>query len=202
MKFTLVSAATVASLLFVGCTSPSSNAEDPDTIVMRCFCHQLDTERKAEAQQSQGGFVDGVPVTRWPTIDPEVENCIQTTLGVDHKAADDAFLRVRLLGVLKGQGDGVAVCASAGYSVDETTPEPASPAVMQAARASCCKMMAETKVAPAGESAEQILADPTDAKELEQQTATFAAQMNISKQEAEIVLNRAAAEMRVTFNCP
>jgi hypothetical protein len=199
MKFTLVLAAAGASLLFVGCTTPSSNAEGPDTVVLRCFCQQLDTERKAEAQRSQGGVVAGVPTTRWPMVDPAVENCIQTTLHIDHDAADRAFLQVRLQGALKGQNDGVDVCSSAGYSVDETTPEPASPGVMQAARESNCRMMAEPP-APEGESLEQITADSK--KETEQRIATFAAQMNISKQEAETVLNRAAAQMEAgKFDC-
>jgi hypothetical protein len=199
MKFTLVLAAAVASLLFVGCTTPSSDAEDPDTVVLRCFCQQLDTERKAEAQQSQGGVVAGVPTTRWPMVDPEVENCIQTTLGVDHDAADHAFLQVRQQGALKGQNDGVDVCSSAGYSVDETTPEPARPGVMQAARESNCRMLAEPP-APDGESVEQITADSK--KKTEQQIATFAAQMGISQQAAETALNRAAAEMEAgTFDC-
>ena len=66
-------------------------AASTSTTVLRCFCQQLDTQRKAEAQRSQGGIVTGVPTTTWPDID-QVDTCIQTTLGIDHDAAASAFL--------------------------------------------------------------------------------------------------------------
>jgi hypothetical protein len=184
----------LASLLLIGCTKSSSDVEDTDTVVLHCFCQQLDTERKAEAQEHSC-----VPTTVWPDMS-KVGNCIQTTLGVDHDAADRAFLQTRMNGALKEQNDGVAVCSSAGYSVDETTPEPASPAITQAARESTCKIFAEPP-APDGESTEQITADPR--KKTEQHIAAFAAQMGISQQAAETALDRAASDFSAgKFKCP
>ena len=183
-------------------------AASTSTTVLRCFCQQLDTQRKAEAQRSQGGIVTGVPTTTWPDID-QGDTCIQTTLGIDHDAAASAFLETRTNGALAGINEGITVCAASGYSVDETTPEPASPAIMQAARDSFCKMMAETKELPAntfeGKSFEQMKAQiQADAKrEGDQIYTAFAAQVGVSKQMAETVLSRASAERDVgKFKCP
>lgn len=161
--------------------------------VVRCFCLQLDAQRKAEIETQ-----NGVPITTWPDIG-RVDTCIQTTLGVGPDDADEALQQERHTGALGGD-DGVALCSAAGYSVDETTPEPASPAITQAARESFCKIFAEPP-APDEESTEQITADSK--KKTEQQIATFAAQMGISQQAAETALNRAASDFEAgKFKCP
>jgi hypothetical protein len=161
--------------------------------VMRCFCQRLDAQRKAEVETQ-----NGVPTTTWPDIG-KVDTCIQTTLGLGPDDADGALQQERHTGALDGD-DGVALCSAAGYSVDETTPEPASLAVTQGARESNCRMMAEP-AAPDAESIEQITADSK--KKTAQQIATFAAQMGISQKAAETALNRAASDFEAgKFKCP
>lgn len=186
MKFKPLALVTAATLLIVGCT-------DTPSAVVKCFCQQLDSQRKAELQDD-----NGVPTTVWPDIG-KVDICIQTSRGGSLDDADGALQQERRTGALDGD-DGVVLCTTAGYQVDETTPEPASPAVMQAARESFCKIFAEPE-APDGESEEQITADSK--KKTEQQISTFAAQMGISQQAAETALNRAASESEAgKFKCP
>jgi len=186
MKFKTLALVTAATLLVVGCT------DTPSTVV-RCFCRQLDSQRKAELQDD-----NGVPTTVWPDID-KVDTCIQTSRGGSLNDADGALQQERRTGALDGD-DGVVLCTTAGYQVDETAPEPASAAVMQAARESFCKIFAEPP-APAGESDEQTTADSK--KKTEQQIATLASQMGISEQDAETALNRVASESVASkFKCP
>jgi hypothetical protein len=184
-----------------------------ESIALRCFCQQLDTQRKAEAQISHGTY-DGVPdialpITTWPDIG-QVDTCISTTLGITPDAADNALQEERRVGALQGD-DGVALCSAAGYAVDETPPEPAGPAVMQAARDATCKMMTEAAKDSkffAGETPEQVHAQiqankAADARTDHQRDAAFATQVGVSQQVAAAAIDRAAAEsLAGKFKCP
>lgn len=183
-----------------------------ESIALRCFCQHLDTQRKAEAQISHGTY-DGVPspalpITTWPDIG-QVDTCISTTLGITPDAADNALQEERRVGALQGD-DGVALCSAAGYSV-ETPPEPAGPAVMQAARDAICKMSAEAAKDSrffAGETPEQVRAQiqadkAANERDDHQRDAALATQVGVSQQVAAAAINRAAEEsLAGKFKCP
>jgi len=157
-------------VIVAGCSSgePAPSKEVTGAIVVGCFCSELVTERASEAQRNAG-----VPVSVWPSL-PPVYECIRKDLRVDDKGAEQAWTEARVNGLLRGQNDGTKICAGVGYSVDQTAPEPASPA-----RKIVCRMWAATPGR-------------------EQSTAAMRRELithhGVSQTVAEAALNRAAAE--------
>jgi hypothetical protein len=172
-------------------------SNDPDAVVIDCFCSKLKTERHAEALEPNS---EGVPSTDWPNVNALEKECIQPRLNLDQKQSEDAWLHARFLAPLQNPDGGVAGCTAAGYSVDESTPEPASADLMNSARQAFCQDLEESYEA----SRKDNSAPSTDPKVVEAQAradsavidAKFAARFHISDKLADTVLNRAAAEMK------
>jgi hypothetical protein len=174
-----------------------TTSSDPDTVVVDCFCLKLKNERHGEAL-APDSF--GIPSTDWPNVDAVEKECIQPRLSFDQKQAEDAWLHARFLAPLQDPNGGVAGCTAAGYSVDESTPEPANKDLMNGARQAFCQDLADAYAAGAKDHSTPA----TDPKVVEAEAranesamvAKFAARFHISNELADAALNRAAAEMK------
>ncbi len=178
--------------------TPNATSDNPDAVALDCFCSKLKSQRHAEAL-APNSF--GVPSTDIVNVDAVEKDCIQPRLGFDHQQADDAWLHARFQGPFKDfRNGGVAGCTAAGYSVDESTPEPASDEVMNGARQEFCQELADAYAVGAKDHSMPA----TDPKVIEAQAradqsamdAKFAARLHISNELADAALNRAAAEMK------
>ena len=180
-----------------GRVASHATSNDPDTVALDCFCSALKSVRHSEALEPNS---EGVPWRDIPDVNAVEKDCIQPRLGFDQKQADDAWFHARLVGPFKNADGGVSVCTAAGYSVDESTPEPASEDLMNAARQAICQDLDEAIAAAAKDNS----TPSTDPKVFEDKArsdqsamdAKFAARFHISNELADAALRRAGAEMK------